>query len=34
MSAKVPMHFDPEILATLREVLDDAWGSSSPKGKP
>jgi hypothetical protein len=31
MSAKVPMHFDPETLATLREVLDDAWGSLSPR---
>ena len=31
MVAKTPMHFDPETLAALREVLDDAWGSLSPQ---
>ena len=31
MAAKAPMHFDPETVATLREVLDDAWGSLSPE---
>jgi hypothetical protein len=31
MAAKTPMHFDPETLTALREVLDDAWGSLSPQ---
>jgi len=31
MAAKAPVHFDPETVATLRQVLDDAWGSLSPE---
>jgi hypothetical protein len=25
------VHFDPETVAILREVLDDAWGSLTPE---
>jgi hypothetical protein len=31
MAVKESVHFDPETVATLREVLDDAWGSLSPE---
>ena len=31
MAVKESVHFDPETVATLREVLDDAWGSLTPE---
>ena len=31
MAVKASVHFDPETITALREVLDDAWGSLSPE---
>jgi hypothetical protein len=31
MAVGAPVHFDPETVAALREVLDDAWRSLSPE---
>jgi hypothetical protein len=31
MAAKAPIHFDPETVTTMRQVLDDAWRTLSPE---